>query len=59
MRFSLSSATVIVATLLVVDSTSASNVSNGEHHQEASSFEILFLNITNETETGWQEMGKC
>lgn len=66
MKFSLSSTTVIIATLFVVDLTSASNGSdnvNGVKYQGVSSLNgTQFTNetfITNETENGSQEIGKC
>lgn len=60
MRLSLSFAIVIVATLLVFDLTYASNVTNGEKLEEASSLGELKLNyLNNETEKGWQDMGEC
>lgn len=66
MKFSLSSTTVIIATLFVVDLTSASNGSdnvNDEKYQGVSSLNSTDFNngtfITNETENGSQEIGEC
>jgi hypothetical protein len=56
MKLSLSSATVVIATLFVVDFTSATN---GEKLQETSSLSEPKPNyLNNETEHGEQEMGE-
>jgi hypothetical protein len=59
MKLSLSSATVVIATLFVVDFTSATN-GTIEKLQETSSLSEPKPNyLNNETEHGWQEMGEC